>query len=117
MGIISSVGKSGSRCAVTWSSLLSRSSDFGNQPIRIMQRIPTVGSRDGSFTITWIGRSHLRLLGAMALATLILGVVNIRSSTRFLICDARLQPEQPAPQHGNLRLGSHGFSAHPLLNH
>jgi len=35
----------------------------------------------------------------------------------IVIGDARLQPEQPAPQHGNLRLGSHGFSAHPLLNH
>lgn len=34
----------------------------------------------------------------------------------IIVGDASSQPESP-PKHGNLRLGSHGFAAHPIMNH
>merc|ERR1719161_1121488 len=90
MGIISSAGKSGSKCVVTWNLLQNRSSAFGSLLILTMGRIRTVEFPDGSYTIILTGKSLLRSLGVMALATLILGAETIRSSISFLIWEERM---------------------------
>merc|ERR1719265_1149710 len=84
MGIIFSPGLSGNRCAVTWNSLLSRSSAFGRQPIQTMEKIRIRAFLDGSCTSTLIGKSLQRSLGVTALVTSTHGVAIIRSLISFL---------------------------------